>query len=1075
MANIIGEPLPEYTIKQINARQQIHGKGVPDYNSNQISSPRTLKDLAILNSNTSWIKLASGVSVSSGKVAELVSQGLINHNYQDTGLAKNFILFGGTSYLTDSSDVLQPRFGISRDGNYGAYGFGYGTSKNNSNLGFVPMPGIESVAVKTLNRGSIKKATIKIKAHSKVQFDIIDVLYMRLGYSVLLEWGNSSFFNANIRDYKVMGPTLTETQFFKYPQGSTTYLELLPTIESLRSTYSGNYDALLGKISNFNWTFNPDGSYDISIDVISLGDVIESLKTNISFPNEIASFIENSTTLSPTTPAISGSGDTDLIEDNKSSNIISSHLWLWKYLDGINTTTPPSITVDVLGDITTVGRFLGNSNTSVTTVEDMDVLEVIEEQHHSDNGSDSYSYTKTPKHYTGTPSQNDQTIENYEANGWGIYPDKKFAGTDSALVDYYQWIEVKRKPTETITNPLPNNNNNIFKLYISPESSGYYMDFRYLLNFIKDKVLPKIKNTTANIPIFNIDTAFSGKNIMYTLPNQMSLDPKVCLVRNDNFDFFDGSNTPSKFYPELKQFQQPLSSGGFAFAYPLNIYLNFEFIINCLDQNSDERGDVALFGFISSICSGLNEALGGINNLEPVIDESTNSLKIIDSTPLPNSPTSKYTPYKLLPYGYSPNSDESTFIRNIDLKTAITPEYASMVTIGATAGGYVKGIEATSFAKWNKGITDRFKESYVPGDEIFTTTSEDDAVENYTTQYLSKGIEVMGISTSTTSLLTLPPFSPIFSTTEFNQTIIDKNKSVVTEFYKNVMAEASKNDPSNGSASSVGFIPFKLGLTMDGLSGIKIYNSIQMDTTFFPSNYPDVLNFIVTGVNHKLQNNDWETEIETMVIPKNVTPIPALDLKGFKSIVTSGGGSRPSTCPTLPPLTPAKTLSLADFTALAKSVFPTYPKTAIAAIIGQAKVESGGSFDTLAYNGAGGGCGAFGVMQWRGTRQTELFAFASSRGLDVTDHLTQIKFIKHELTTTFTQVNFLLKNGGLSQYQHSAVIHISYGFGNSSPSAYVLGVTNLATWTQFYVDRGGVYTSLIPIRYQRAQDAFALL
>jgi hypothetical protein len=171
MANIIGEPLPEYTIKQINARQQIHGRGVPDYNSNQISNPRTLKDLAILNSNTSWIKLASGVSVSSGKVAELVSQGLVNNNYQDTGLAKNFILFGGTSYLTDSSDVLQPRFGISRDGNYGAYGFGYGTSANNSNLGYVPMPGIESVAVKTLNRGSIKKATIKIKAHSKVQFD----------------------------------------------------------------------------------------------------------------------------------------------------------------------------------------------------------------------------------------------------------------------------------------------------------------------------------------------------------------------------------------------------------------------------------------------------------------------------------------------------------------------------------------------------------------------------------------------------------------------------------------------------------------------------------------------------------------------------------------------------------------------------------------------------------------------------------------------------------------------------------------------------------------------------------------
>ena len=209
-----------------------------------------------------------------------------------------------------------------------------------------------------------------------------------------------------------------------------------------------------------------------------------------------------------------------------------------------------------------------------------------------------------------------------------------------------------------------------------------------------------------------------------------------------------------------------------------------------------------------------------------------------------------------------------------------------MVTIGATAGGYVKGIEATSFAKWNKGITDRFKESYIPGDS-FVTSSNEDAIQNYTTHYLSEGRYVLGYWAPLTA--SLGSFSLSF--TELDPSIIDSNKSIVTEFYKYVMADASQKDPSNGSASSVGFIPFKLGLTMDGLSGIKIYNSIQVDTTFFPSNYPDVLNFIVTGVNHKLQNNDWETEIETMVIPKNVTPIPALDLKGFKSIVTSGGGA----------------------------------------------------------------------------------------------------------------------------------------------------------------------------------------
>jgi hypothetical protein len=39
---------------------------------------------------------------------------------------------------------------------------------------------------------------------------------------------------------------------------------------------------LLAKVSNFDWSFNPDGSYDINLTLISLGDVIESLKTNVS-------------------------------------------------------------------------------------------------------------------------------------------------------------------------------------------------------------------------------------------------------------------------------------------------------------------------------------------------------------------------------------------------------------------------------------------------------------------------------------------------------------------------------------------------------------------------------------------------------------------------------------------------------------------------------------------------------------------------------------------------------------------------------------------------------------------------
>jgi len=55
---------------------------------------------------------------------------------------------------------------------------------------------------------------------------------------------------------------------------------------------------------------------------------------------------------------------------------------------------------------------------------------------------------------------------------------------------------------------------------------------------------------------------------------------------------------------------------------------------------------------------------------------------------------------------------------------------------------------------------------------------------------------------------------------------------------------------------------------MDGLAGIKIYNVLHIDTRFLPKAYGESLNFIVTGVSHDIKDNDWETNIETTVIPK---------------------------------------------------------------------------------------------------------------------------------------------------------------------------------------------------------------
>ena len=161
-SNIVGEEVPGYVINQINTRQILHGTGIDG------SLNRTNEQILALNSRTSWIKLASGVSVDTNKLTEMKINGLYGPGMD---LAKKNVLFGGISTLDQNTGYLNQREYLT--GANGAY--------QSSEFGPVPMPGIISMDIKALNRGSLKKATIKLKVHNRQQFEIIDVLYLRLG------------------------------------------------------------------------------------------------------------------------------------------------------------------------------------------------------------------------------------------------------------------------------------------------------------------------------------------------------------------------------------------------------------------------------------------------------------------------------------------------------------------------------------------------------------------------------------------------------------------------------------------------------------------------------------------------------------------------------------------------------------------------------------------------------------------------------------------------------------------------------------------------------------------------------
>jgi hypothetical protein len=72
----------------------------------------------------------------------------------------------------------------------------------------------------------------------------------------------------------------------------------------------------------------------------------------------------------------------------------------------------------------------------------------------------------------------------------------------------------------------------------------------------------------------------------------------------------------------MKEFAVIENSGATMYGRPMNIYLNYDFISKTLND-VNEKGEMLLFKFLSKICDGVNEALGGALKLEPKLGFNT--------------------------------------------------------------------------------------------------------------------------------------------------------------------------------------------------------------------------------------------------------------------------------------------------------------------------------------------------------------------------------------------------------------------------------------------------------------------
>jgi hypothetical protein len=122
-------------------------------------------------------------------------------------LAQNFILQGGVlsdfarnvkgQRLPSVKRVTTPRDGFPRPKQKTSLSYGDGgivSDATSDGYGIVPMPGIIDANIRTKSAyGSLREAKVNFVCHNQRQLEVLEMLYMRPGYAVLLEWGWSPY------------------------------------------------------------------------------------------------------------------------------------------------------------------------------------------------------------------------------------------------------------------------------------------------------------------------------------------------------------------------------------------------------------------------------------------------------------------------------------------------------------------------------------------------------------------------------------------------------------------------------------------------------------------------------------------------------------------------------------------------------------------------------------------------------------------------------------------------------------------------------------------------------------------
>ena len=310
-----------------------------------------------------------------------------------------------------------------------------------------------------------------------------------------------------------------------------------------------------------------------------------------------------------------------------------------------------------------------------------------------------------------------------------------------------------------------------------------------------------------------------------------------------------------------------------------NIYISIGKILQTYRNLSSPNG-VNIVDLITNILEDVSLALGGINDFKLYTEK--NIIQIIDAKYLESGepPSSKF---KMDLIGLK------SICRDVKINSRIFPEQASMIAIGAAAGGdnssnNVGDVYSSTQVLFNKGLKDR----------VIRNLNFSEGTDNSTPGLSDKNLYYFNVYNNIRSLTTYIKRKVLGVNEE--STYLDPSGSSY-----NVIKAPTEEEITNASnllktfiyqlnGKDVDFkalIPFELETTLDGISGCTIGQIFTIDQSILPRDYYNKnLGFVITGISHQLQNNDLTTTLKTQIcLLDNEEYASSVDKAQLKQIV----------------------------------------------------------------------------------------------------------------------------------------------------------------------------------------------